>query len=228
MIMIISRLFSIFDPSTFIFSFNWTSTFIFVIFSFSSFWCITSNYNISFYLIINSIFNEIKTTLGKSTPLGRSIFILSIFIFILWNNFIGLFPYIFTSSSHISLTFSLAITFWISLIIYSWVNYVIFSLAHLVPQGTPFALIIFIVLIERIRQVIRPLTLAVRLMANIIAGHLLITLVGNIAASSIALTFVGSINAFLLLSILEIAVSIIQAYVFTILLTLYARETNDH
>lgn len=96
--------------------------------------------------------------------------------------------------------------------------------AHLVPQGTPPILIPFIVLIETIRNVIRPGTLAVRLSANMIAGHLLLTLLGNTGNSiSTALLSLLIITQLLLL-ILESAVAIIQAYVFSILSTLYSRE----
>lgn len=96
--------------------------------------------------------------------------------------------------------------------------------AHLVPQGTPSALIPFIVLIETIRNVIRPGTLAVRLAANMIAGHLLLTLLGSTgpSLSTSILTFL--IIAQILLLILESAVAIIQSYVFAVLSTLYARE----
>jgi F-type H+-transporting ATPase subunit a len=82
----------------------------------------------------------------------------------------------------------------------------------------------FIVLIETIRNVIRPGTLAVRLSANIIAGHLLLTLLGN-TGNSLSTIFISLlILVQLLLLILESAVAIIQAYVFTILSTLYSRE----
>jgi len=93
-----------------------------------------------------------------------------------------------------------------------------------VPQGTPPVLIPFIVLIETIRNIIRPGTLAVRLSANIIAGHLLLTLLGN-TGNSLS-TFIVSllIIAQLLLLTLETAVAVIQSYVFTILSTLYSRE----
>jgi F-type H+-transporting ATPase subunit a len=96
--------------------------------------------------------------------------------------------------------------------------------AHLVPQGTPSALIPFIVIIETIRNIIRPGTLAVRLSANIIAGHLLLTLLGN-TGNSISIIIV-SILVFvqILLLLLESAVAVIQSYVFTILRTLYSRE----
>jgi F-type H+-transporting ATPase subunit a len=100
--------------------------------------------------------------------------------------------------------------------------------AHLVPQSTPAALIPFIVVIETIRNIIRPGTLAVRLAANIIAGHLLITLLGNqtasVGSSLVAILLIVQI----LLLILESAVATIQAYVFAVLSTLYSREITQH
>jgi F-type H+-transporting ATPase subunit a len=77
------------------------------------------------------------------------------------------------------MTLSLAFPLWLAFMIYGWFNHTRHILAHLVPLGTPGALIPFIVLIETTRNVIRPGTLAVRLAANIIAGHLLLVLLGN-------------------------------------------------
>jgi F-type H+-transporting ATPase subunit a len=97
--------------------------------------------------------------------------------------------------------------------------------AHLVPIRTPGVLMPFMVLIERIRRIIRPLTLAIRLSANIIAGHLLLTLLGNQLAN---LRMLGVIfPTEILLVGLEIAVSLIQAYVFSILITLYISEVRE-
>lgn len=97
----------------------------------------------------------------------------------------------------------------------------------MVPLGTPYALIPFIVLIELVRSVIRPLTLSVRLAANIVAGHLLIVLVRR-PMISIRLNFIGLVlSALLLLIILELAVSFIQAYVFRTLISLYVIEVNS-
>jgi len=100
--------------------------------------------------------------------------------------------------------------------------------AHLVPQSTPNLLIPFIVLIESIRNVIRPLTLAVRLIANMVAGHLLITLLGNQTAAASNLILARLILTQILLLTLESAVAIIQSYVFAVLSTLYAREITPH
>lgn len=97
-------------------------------------------------------------------------------------------------------------------------------LAHLVPLGTPPVLMPFMVLIETVSNVIRPGTLAVRLAANMIAGHLLLVLLGNQGPSlSSSLLRVLLITQILLLT-LESAVAIIQSYVFAVLATLYSRE----
>ena len=93
-------------------------------------------------------------------------------------------------------------------------------------MGTPAVLISFIVIIELIRSLIRPLTLAIRLSANIIAGHLLMTLLGNQLANFRLLGLI--VPGELLLVGLEIAVSLIQAYVFSILITLYVREIREY
>jgi F-type H+-transporting ATPase subunit a len=99
--------------------------------------------------------------------------------------------------------------------------------AHLVPQRTPSALIPFMVLIESIRNIIRPITLSVRLMANIVAGHLLITLLGNQTAVASNIILFRLIITQILLLTLERAVAIIQ-YVFAVLTTLYSREITSH
>jgi len=101
-------------------------------------------------------------------------------------------------------------------------------LAHLVPQSTPGALMPFMVVIETIRNIIRPLTLAVRLMANMVAGHLLITLLGNQTTLTSGLIFLSLILTQIILLTLESAVAIIQSYVFAVLSTLYAREITSH
>ena len=98
--------------------------------------------------------------------------------------------------------------------------------AHLVPQGTPRLLMPFIVLIERIRNIIRPGTLAVRLIANIMAGHLLLTLLGGTGPSLTSYLLVLLFVAQVLLLLLESAVAVIQSYVFAVLRTLFAREIN--
>lgn len=224
----ITNLFSVFDPSSsFIgLSLNWIRTFLGLIIIPSIFWLIPSRYNIIYNNILLTLHKEFKTLLGISGHNGRTFIFISLFSFILFNNFMGLFPYIFTSTRHLTLTLALAFPLWLRFILYGWINHTQHIFAHLVPQGTPAVLIPFIVCIETISNVIRPGTLAVRLTANIIAGHLLITLIGNTGTSlSIVIVNLLIIGQIALL-VLESAVSIIQSYVFAVLRTLYSREVN--
>lgn len=223
----ITNLFSVFDPSSiFGLSLNWISTFLGLLIIPSIYWLIPSRYNIFWNSILLTLHKEFKTLLGPISHNGSSFIFISLFSLILFNNFIGLFPYIFTRTSHLTLTLSLALPLWLSFICYGWINHTQHIFAHLVPQGTPAILIPFIVCIETIRNIIRPGTLAVRLTANIIAGHLLLTLLGNTGPSIsyflVTFLLVGQIA----LLVLESAVAIIQSYVFAVLRTLYSREVN--
>merc|ERR1711993_120711 len=102
-----------------------------------------------------------------------------------------------------------------------------FFLSHLVPLGTPVALIPLIVVIEIVRRLIRPITLSVRLAANIVAGHLLIALIRGPLSAVRFFRFFLILGGLLLLTLLELAVSFIQAYVFSTLISLYIIEVNS-
>nr|QXU57681.1 ATP synthase F0 subunit 6 [Cherax cairnsensis] len=222
-----TSLFSIFEPSSSLFSLNlnWLSTFLGLLFIPFFFWVSPSRWVLLWSKIIYTLHIEFKTILG-TTNSGLSLLFVSLFSFIIFNNALGLLPYIFTSSSHLAMTLTLALPLWLSFIMFGWLNHTQHMLAHLVPQGTPGILMPFMVLIETISNIIRPGTLAIRLAANMIAGHLLLTLLGNMGPllSMKLLTFL--IVAQILLLMLESAVAIIQSYVFAILSTLYASEVN--
>nr|QRV62562.1 ATP synthase F0 subunit 6 [Nebrioporus airumlus] len=221
-----TNLFSTFDPSTNIMnlSLNWMSTMIGMLIIPSIYWFIPSRISIIWINIINILHKEFKTLLGEFNHKGSTFLFISLFSFILFNNFMGLFPYIYTSSSHMSMTLSLALPLWLSFMMFGWMNHTQHMFAHLVPQGTPPILMPFMVCIETISNIIRPGTLAVRLAANMIAGHLLLTLLGN-TGPMMNLTMLNLlIITQLLLLTLEFAVSIIQSYVFAILSTLYSSE----
>jgi F-type H+-transporting ATPase subunit a len=93
-------------------------------------------------------------------------------------------PYFFTPSSHPRFTLSIALPLWLGHIVFSIRSQPIYFFSHLVPLGTPGGLVPFIVVIELVRTLIRPLTLAIRLAANIVAGHLLLLLLRNQIAGS--------------------------------------------
>nr|YP_009758643.1 ATP synthase F0 subunit 6 [Eysarcoris guttigerus]QIN90461.1 ATP synthase F0 subunit 6 [Eysarcoris guttigerus] len=221
-----TNLFSAFDPATSInYSMNWMSTFLFLIIMPYSYWKLPNRINIMFNFISQKLHNEFKMLLGESSK-GLTLMMISLFMFIMMNNFMGLMPYIFTSSSHLAFSLTLALPLWLSMMIFGWFKNTNSMFAHLVPNGTPMVLMPFMVLIETISNLIRPGSLAVRLTANMIAGHLLMSLLGNksVSINMLMLSFILIIQIMLML--FEAAVTIIQAYVFSVLTTLYSSEVN--
>nr|SPP23359.1 ATP synthase F0 subunit 6 [Byasa alcinous] len=223
-----TNLFSIFDPSTNIFylQLNWISTFIGLMFIPYTFWIIPNRQFILWNFILNKLHSEFKILLGNIKIKGSTLIFISLFSFILFNNFLGLFPYIFTSTSHLTISLSISLTLWLSFMFYGWINNSQHMFIHLIPQGTPSILMPFMVLIETISNIIRPGTLAVRLTANMIAGHLLLTLLSNTGINMPIYMLFFLIFIQILLLILESAVAIIQSYVISVLSTLYSSEVN--
>nr|YP_010958742.1 ATP synthase F0 subunit 6 [Baronia brevicornis]WNB35760.1 ATP synthase F0 subunit 6 [Baronia brevicornis] len=221
-----ANLFSIFDPSTnFYFPLNWISTFLGLMFIPYSFWLLPNRHYIFWNLILNKLHNEFKL-LMKTNFQGSSFIFISLFSFILFNNFLGLFPYIFTSTSHLTISLSISLSLWLSFMLYGWINNYQHMFIHMIPQGTPNILMPFMVLIETISNIIRPGTLAIRLTANMIAGHLLLTLLSSTGNNMSNYLLIMLLIIQILLLILESAVAIIQSYVIAILSTLYSSEVN--
>nr|UGN61762.1 ATP synthase F0 subunit 6 [Cryptocercus sp. 1 ZQW-2021c] len=224
-----TNLFSVFDPSTSVnnLTMNWLSTLLGMLLIQSSFWLIPSRQMMMWNKMLMKLHQEFKTLLtNKNISKGSTFMLISLMLMIMFNNTLGLFPYIFTSTSHMTMTMSLALPLWMSFMIFGWINNTQHMFAHLVPQGTPPLLMPFMVCIETISNMIRPGTLAVRLAANMIAGHLLLTLLGNTGPylSNVLLGIL--ITTQILLLMLESAVAIIQSYVFAVLSTLYSSEVN--
>lgn len=214
----ITSLFSPFDPTTIKLQLNWLSIFSVLIIIPINFWILNSRWSIIKLNVETKIKEEFKNITHHKEII---LFSISIFLIIAINNIMGLFPYIFTSTRHLSISISMALPIWIILIIYGWINHTNSIFIHLLPTGTPYLIIPIIIIIETTGNIIRPVSLSVRLTANIIAGHLLITLLGNLRdINSLILTFPVKI----ILTIFESAISIIQAYVFSTLITLYSRE----
>nr|YP_009485660.1 ATP synthase F0 subunit 6 [Cyclopelta parva]AVZ00796.1 ATP synthase F0 subunit 6 [Cyclopelta parva] len=219
-----TNLFSTFDPATSLkMSMNWLSSMINYMIIPVSFWLLPNRIMIMLLKMIMMLNMEFKMLLSVKGG-GMTIMGITMFMFILMNNIMGLLPYIFTSTSHLAFTMSMALPIWLSLMMYGWINNTTHMLAHLLPSGTPKMLMPFMVMIETISNFIRPGALSVRLMANMIAGHLLMSLLGNnmSSASGLMMPFIVMIQ--MLLMMFEMAVAIIQAYVFSVLSTLYASE----
>nr|YP_009442011.1 ATP synthase F0 subunit 6 [Gnathotrichus materiarius]AOY40232.1 ATP synthase F0 subunit 6 [Gnathotrichus materiarius] len=221
-----ANLFSSFDPSTNIFSLNWLSSTLLILAMSPMYWLVPSRWNMMWASLLGTMHSELKILVKSDNFKGTTLIFTGLFTSIMLNNFLGLFPYIFTSSSHMSFTLTLSLPLWLSFMMYGWVMNTTHMFAHLVPQGAPSALLPFLVIIETISNIIRPGTLAIRLTANMIAGHLLLTLMGN-AGTSLTIPLLSVlVIAQTLLLMLESAVSLIQAYVFSVLTTLYSSETN--
>ncbi len=172
----------------------------------------------------------VKDTIGKE---GTQYFplILSLFIFIGLMNLIGLIPYTFTPTAHIAVTFGLSVTIFLGVTLLGIVRHKGDFFSMFLPAGSPIALAPFLIIIEFVSHGIKAVSLGVRLAANITSGHLLFTIIAGfvwkllIAGSYFSI--IGAIAFFIILFItgLEIAVALIQVYVFCILTSIYINDS---
>lgn len=193
----------------------------------------SNRWNTNRLIIVQKWFTKtfVKQVFLPLSPSGHkwALILTSLLAFLLTTNLIGLLPYIFTPATQLSLSLGLAITIWLATVIIGFWNQPTTSLAHFLPEGTPTPLVPILIIIESISLLIRPLALGVRLTVNLTAGHLLIKLFAT-ATKLILLEFptltLSLITIFSILLVLEIAVAMIQAYVFVLLLTLYLQENT--
>nr|ABQ01704.1 ATP synthase F0 subunit 6 [Rhodeus uyekii] len=151
----------------------------------------------------------------------------SLMIFLITTNMLGLLPYTFTPTTQLSLNMGLAVPLWLATVIIGMRNQPTNALGHLLPEGTPIPLIPVLIIIETISLLIRPLALGVRLTANLTAGHLLIQLIATavfVLLPILPTVAILTATVLFLLTLLEVAVAMIQAYVFVLLLSLYLQE----
>nr|YP_009178911.1 ATP synthase F0 subunit 6 [Glyphis sp. Borneo]YP_009178963.1 ATP synthase F0 subunit 6 [Glyphis sp. Bangladesh]ALJ92954.1 ATP synthase F0 subunit 6 [Glyphis sp. Borneo]ALJ93071.1 ATP synthase F0 subunit 6 [Glyphis sp. Bangladesh]ALJ93149.1 ATP synthase F0 subunit 6 [Glyphis sp. Borneo]ALJ93247.1 ATP synthase F0 subunit 6 [Glyphis sp. Bangladesh] len=151
----------------------------------------------------------------------------ALMLFLITINLLGLLPYTFTPTTQLSLNMAFALPLWFTTVLIGMLNQPTITLGHLLPEGTPTPLIPILIIIETISLFIRPLALGVRLTANLTAGHLLMQLIAT--AAFVLLTIMPTVALLtsmilFLLTILEVAVAMIQAYVFVLLLSLYLQE----
>nr|WMY89829.1 ATP synthase F0 subunit 6 [Halosaurus sp.] len=151
----------------------------------------------------------------------------SLMVFLITLNLLGLLPYTFTPTTQLSLNMGFAVPLWLATVIIGMRNQPTAALGHLLPEGTPIPLIPVLIIIETISLFIRPLALGVRLTANLTAGHLLIQLIATAAfvlTPMMPTVAILTTTVLFLLTLLEVAVAMIQAYVFVLLLSLYLQE----
>nr|APD81763.1 ATP synthase F0 subunit 6 [Stenella attenuata] len=172
-----------------------------------------------------------KQLMITHSPKGQtwSLMLVSLFLFIASTNLLGMLPHSFTPTTQLSMNLGMAIPLWAGTVFIGFRNKTKMSLAHLLPLGTPTFLIPMLVMIETISLFIQPLALAVRLTANITAGHLLLHLIGSATLALMSISLFTALITFIILTlliILEFAVALIQAYVFTLLVSLYLQDNT--
>lgn len=227
----ISDIFSAFDPSSFN-SIIPSPIFIIinitiVLFIQLSFWPSSYRIRTPLFLFKSVIISQLNRTFSSHLK-GLNNYISALFIIIILINTLGLIPYQFSLSRHLIFTLSLGLPLWISIILSRITKFPKIFIAHFLPDGAPDWLNPFLVLIETTRITVRPLTLSFRLAANIRAGHIVLGLLGLYAAASLFSSITASI--FLIPTaigyiLFEIAICLIQAYIFCLLLSLYS---DDH
>ena len=169
------------------------------------------------------IANMVRDNVGKGGKIFFP-FIFSLFLFILFGNVLGMVPYNFTYTSHIIVTFALAGFIFIAVTIIGLVKHGMNFLKFFVPSGVPISLLPILIPIEIISYFVRPISLSLRLFANMMAGH---TMLKVFASFIVLLGILGGWAPLLLVIILtgfEIMIAVLQAYVFTILCCLYLND----
>ncbi len=167
-------------------------------------------------------------------PDGRKYFpfIFSIFMFVLFANLVGMLPWLhpFTFTSHIAVTFAMAAFVFVGVTLIGFITHGFKFLTFFVPHGAPWYLLLILVPIEIISYLSRPISLSVRLFANMVAGHTMLKVFGGFVVSLSALGAAGVVGAFFPLAFivaltgLELLVACLQAYVFAMLTCLYLND----
>lgn len=173
--------------------------------------------------------NTIRTSAGSE---GMRFFplVFSLFMFIFVSNIVGIIPYTFTISSHIIVTFSLALLVFLTVILFGFYKNGLKFFKLFVPSGIPAIILPLVVLIEIISFFSRPISHSVRLFANMLAGHVTLKVFASFVTMLGALGAVGKVGALLPLGLtvaltaLELMVAFLQAYVFTILTCIYLND----
>lgn len=210
-------LFSSFD--LFFYNFSFFRASLIPIFLSFSYWL--DRFFISFKFSFSSYMSSFFTRLLSFKHKIIDSLLLSLMSLLLIVNFLSILPFFFPFTSQVSFNLFWGVSLWVSLYIFTIIHNFSYSLIHLVPEGTPFFLIWFLFLVELVRNLIRPITLVVRLLANIMAGHLLIVLLSKIVFFFPFFSFL-----YLFLNLVEFFVSLIQAYIFSTIICLYVSEIN--
>ena len=151
-------------------------------------------------------------------------FVLTLFIFILLCNLLGLVPYSFTPTSHIIVTFAMAAVVFVGVTLIGFIKHGVHFVSFFVPKGVPFALLLLLVPIEIISYFVRPFSLSIRLFANMLAGHTMLKVFGGFVVMLGVLAGWAPLAFLVAFTGLELLIAFLQAYVFAILTCLYLND----
>jgi F-type H+-transporting ATPase subunit a len=156
-------------------------------------------------------------------------FVFTLFMFILFCNLLGMVPFSFTVTSHIAVTFALAFVVFLGVTVIGFVRHGAHFLKLFVPSGVPVFLLPLMVVIEVLSYLTRPISLSVRLFANMMAGHTMLKVFGSFVVALGILGGWAPLAFIIALTGLEFGIAILQAYVFTILTCIYLNDAvNMH
>ena len=191
------------------------------------------NWNLSKECIHDTIFSIVINQINKNKGQIYFPFIITLFMFILVNNLIGMVPYSFSTTSHFVLTFSLSFTIVLGVTILGLVEHNIKFFSLFVPAGCPLVLLPALVLIEFLSYLARNVSLGLRLAANVLSGHMLLNILSGftfkIMTSGFIYFFVGllPLSFIIAFSSLELAIAFIQAQVFVVLTCGYIKDSLE-
>ena len=205
----------------------WTFSLVVVLIFSSRYWITSPRWVMIIHTFKDTISSQVFRSFGLNLG-GFMNVITGLFLFLIFLNLSGLIPYVFSPTRHLAVSLSLGLPLWISLLVSGVFFRPSSVVAGLLPMGAPAPLNPFLVLIETVSIIVRPITLSVRLMANISAGHIVLTLVGNYMTTRVLTAGIFSsillVSIQVLYSVFEFGIGVIQAYIFCLLITLYSDE----
>jgi len=194
----------------------------FIMFSMSGAQLVPTRWQSVAELFYEFIANMVRDNVGSA---GRPYFpfIFALFMFVLFGNLIGMVPYSFTYTSHIVVTFAMALFIFVAVTLIAIARHGFRFLTYFAPKGLPLPLLFLLIPIEIISYCIRPMTLSIRLFANMMAGHTMLIIFGGFVFALGIFGFLPLVfDVFFIL--LELLVAVLQAYVFTILTCIYLHD----
>ena len=185
-----------------------------------------------FQVVVEIIINHWKSVVLENLGSDKQLYLIplvSLFMFIFGINLLGFFTYTFPVTTHLFITFGMAFSIWFAVMIFGFSNFRSSFLSMFMPSGAPLLMSPLLVIIEIASNISRPIALGMRLAANLTAGHILMAILGDFGCKLLFITYGLStlfpILIIMFMTILEIGVLVIQAYVFCLLSMIYLKDS---